>query len=290
METDAKQTGQKFDNAVVMGAGIAGLFTARIFSDFFKKVTLIDKDDLPNEALSRKGAAQGDHVHILLKQGQMILSRLFPGIDAELEKFNIPRVNWASESVWYNRFGASSPYLSQIETHSCSRILLEFIMRRFVTRIPNLQILSKTEAVGLYSINMGKTITGVQVKTSEGKEFTLESDLLVDACGRNSPLPHFLKSLGFGSPETISVESNLGYAGRLLKKPKNNPFAWKQVYVQLAPPENQRGGILIPIENDLWLVNLIGAGSDRPPVEEKAYLEFAKSLRKPDIYQAFVDF
>ena len=46
-------------NAVVIGAGIAGLAAARVLSDRFDRVTLVDRDTLPDQPRSRRGSRRG---------------------------------------------------------------------------------------------------------------------------------------------------------------------------------------------------------------------------------------
>ena len=48
-------------------------------------------------------------------------------------------------------------------------------------------------------------------------------------------------------------------------------------------------GILFPIENNRWMVTLQGAGGDHPPTDEHGFLDFARSLRSPAIFEAIRD-
>ena len=41
--------------AVVLGGGFAGLLTARVLSDQFDQVTLVERDPLPEDAVFRSG-------------------------------------------------------------------------------------------------------------------------------------------------------------------------------------------------------------------------------------------
>jgi flavin-dependent dehydrogenase len=66
--------------AVVVGSGVAGLFAARVLSDHFDEVVLIDRDDVPDSPRPRDGVPQGRHFHALLPGGLNIASELFPGV------------------------------------------------------------------------------------------------------------------------------------------------------------------------------------------------------------------
>jgi glycine/D-amino acid oxidase-like deaminating enzyme len=48
---------------------MAGLLTARVLSESFRQVTVIERDVLPDEASGRRGVPQGRHLHALLSRG-----------------------------------------------------------------------------------------------------------------------------------------------------------------------------------------------------------------------------
>jgi 2-polyprenyl-6-methoxyphenol hydroxylase-like FAD-dependent oxidoreductase len=52
-------------HAVVIGASMAGLLAARVLSDHFEQVTIIERDQLPEGGEPRKGVPQERHAHIL---------------------------------------------------------------------------------------------------------------------------------------------------------------------------------------------------------------------------------
>ena len=64
---------------------MAGLLAARVLADRVDEVTIVERDELPDEPASRKGVPQGRHAHGLLPSGEMVLRDLFPGITEDLE-------------------------------------------------------------------------------------------------------------------------------------------------------------------------------------------------------------
>ena len=68
--------------------------------------------------------------------------------------------------------------------------------------------------------------------------------------------------------------------------PKISIADWQCAYVQSAPPERKRGAILFKVEDNRWLVTLMGRAGDQPPSDEPGFLEFARSLPVPIIYDA----
>src|ERR1700759_4335053 len=71
-------------HAVVIGASMAGLLAARVLADRVDKVTIVDRDALPEGAEPRKGVPQGRHAHGLLPAGENVIRDLFPRLMEEL--------------------------------------------------------------------------------------------------------------------------------------------------------------------------------------------------------------
>src|SRR6202042_956931 len=58
-----------FKQAVVVGAGMAGLAAAKAIEPHFEKVTVFDRDSLPDAPAPRSGTPQSRHTHALLAGG-----------------------------------------------------------------------------------------------------------------------------------------------------------------------------------------------------------------------------
>src|SRR5215212_6459227 len=48
-------------------------------------------------------------------------------------------------------------------------------------------------------------------------------------------------------------------------------------------------GIVTPIEGDRWMVSLCGWQQDYPPTDNAGFLDYARSLPVPDLYEAIKD-
>jgi 2-polyprenyl-6-methoxyphenol hydroxylase-like FAD-dependent oxidoreductase len=72
------------DHAIVFGASLAGLLTARVLAEFYTQVTVVERDALPPVGQQRKGVPHGRHLHGLHPRGREILDELFPGFTAEV--------------------------------------------------------------------------------------------------------------------------------------------------------------------------------------------------------------
>ena len=60
LATDTQAGGGR---AIVIGASIAGLAAARVLSDHFREVILIERDELDTSKEPRRGVPQGRHTH-----------------------------------------------------------------------------------------------------------------------------------------------------------------------------------------------------------------------------------
>ena len=78
------------DHAVVLGAGMAGLLAARVLADAYGRVTVLDRDPLPDGTQPRRGVPQGRHAHLLVPRGAEILDGLFPGLLDDLAAEGVP--------------------------------------------------------------------------------------------------------------------------------------------------------------------------------------------------------
>lgn len=278
------------DRAIVIGGSIAGLLAARVLADSFAAVTVIERDKLPEQPELRKGVAQSAQPHVLFARGYRIMEELFPGIGEDLAAAGALPIDWAREFDQFGHGGWSAPAESpsNIVSVTCSRPLLEWTIRRRLAALPKVQFLEGCRVTRL-ACNSNKTqVTGVSL-SSNIDATQLPAKLVVDASGRGSQAPPWLKSLGFTPPEETVVNPFLGYATRRYQPPQDFQPDWKVMLVSQSPPNGTRLGYIAQIENHEWIVTLGGYGRDFPPLDDKGFLEFARSLPSPKFYQAIQD-
>src|SRR5574341_496394 len=109
MSTSNSSAGSKFGHAVVIGGSMAGMATARVLTDHFERVTLIERDSLPNSPEFRKGAPQARHLHALLKRGGDTFYGLCPDLFASLVTGGGVEVDFGRDMRWYHFGGWKSP-------------------------------------------------------------------------------------------------------------------------------------------------------------------------------------
>lgn len=279
-----------YQHAVVIGGSIAGLTAARILSDHFARVTVIERDQMPDGRDFRKGVPQGRHAHILLQRGQMILDKLFPGFSDELIAGGAETINVGTDLAFCSPNGWLPTFASEMEIIGASRRLLDYVVYQRLAQIENITFRNMTDVLSLCVDDSGRHVIGLAVSDREhGRMEEIPANLIVDASGRSSKAPEWLAQRGLQPPTELTVNAYAGYATRLYQRPDNGNRTWKSIYIMPVPPQMPRGGVILPMENGGWQVTLIGIGRDYPPTDEAGFLEFARSLNSPEIYEAIKD-
>ncbi len=288
--TDTPARGQHGEHAVVIGGSLAGLLAARVLADHFARVTVLERDRYPAEPGPRKGVPQARHLHVLLLRGQRVMERLFPGLVNDMTARGATPIDATRDLAWLTPAGWGPRFDSGLQYIACSRDLIDWSVQRRVTGLPNVSFCEEVDVVGLVPSADGRAVAGVMLRPRGAAAGTmseqLAADLVVDASGRSSRTPEWLKALGFPVPEETVVNAFLGYASRIYRRPASFPRQWEGFYVQSAPPARTRAGVIFPIEGDRWLVTVGGGGKDYPPTDEAGFLEFARTLPAPEYVKA----
>ncbi|HUO36782.1 MAG TPA: FAD-binding protein, partial [Mycobacterium sp.] len=214
------------ERAVVLGASMSGLLAARVLADFYRSVTVVERDVLSGEPANRRGVPQGRHVHALLARGAQTLGELFPGILDELVADGAPVWDDAEYSRLYICFGGhlmprSGKAVLDPKANAMyqpSRPLLECHVRRRLRAIENVTILDGHDVAELTSTADRKRVTGVRVVDRDGgADKELAADLVVDAMGRAAHTPALLESLGYGRPTEDHIVTHTTYVSQMLR-------------------------------------------------------------------------
>ncbi len=277
-------------NAIVIGASMTGLITARVLCDHFERVTILERDSLPEGHLPRKGVPQGQHVHVLFSGGMKVIDGLFPGFSDELAENGSVVCDFARELCWYHAGVWKARPESGLVSYWQTRPFLESNLRRRLTSDTTVEIRGDCAVTQLNTNGDRSRVTGLVARCGDdGSTETLQADLIVDASGRGSQTPKWIESLGYQKPTETSVEVNIGYASRMYEPPDDTTRDWRIMAQYGTPPENKRTGYIFPIEGGRWLVSAVGFLRDHAPTDDQGYLEFARSMERPDFYDAIKD-
>ena len=280
---------QRFEHAIVIGASIAGLFAAKVVSEVFNRVTLIERDPLSLNPQPRRGVPQSAQPHVLFTRGFQIMKQHFPGLGEALEESDAVTIDWGREFQLYSLGGWNASFAgeSQLRSVTCSRYLLETLVRQQVAKLSNVQFLDACKVKGLLMASDRSAIQGVRCqRLGDSKSTIISAQLVVDASGRGSCTPQWLGQLGLTPPPQTRVDGGLGYATRCYRIPALADPSCKVMLISHEPPHQPRLGYLAQIENNQWIATLGGYGKKYPPLEEEGFLAFAKTLDQPHFYEA----
>jgi 2-polyprenyl-6-methoxyphenol hydroxylase-like FAD-dependent oxidoreductase len=203
-----------------VGGGLAGLSAARVLSDRFREILILDRDGLPDSATPRPGVPQGKHPHGLLGGGLKALEQLFPGFGNELRQAGAVQIDRGFDILFEIPGQDPWPRINfDWPTYTMSRPLLELTLRRRVQRLTNVKVQGRCRVLNIIGESNTGAATGICYRTADDTVRTLQSDLIVDASGNGSLTLDFLKATGRTLPEETSIGVNMRYASALSIRP-----------------------------------------------------------------------
>jgi len=272
--------------AIVIGGSFAGLLAARVLSDHFDRVTLIERDEMNDRPEARKGQPQVRHPHTVLANGLNVLTRYFPDLPDALRKGGASITDVGTAIRWHVSGGYRRQFKSGVYFALASRPFLEWEVRRRVFSLPNVSAVDRSTVTALLSSGKGGRVTGVRTvrRGENSREEEWAAELVIDATGRGSAGLRWLEALGYAGPEENAVKIGLGYTTRIYRRRPGDLVGAELIIIAAAPPGTKRAGLFAPMEDDRWNVSLVGWGGDHAPADEAGFLEFARGLAAPDIY------
>jgi 2-polyprenyl-6-methoxyphenol hydroxylase-like FAD-dependent oxidoreductase len=285
-------------HAVVIGGGIGGLCAARVLSERFAHVTVIDRDVFPRDSQHRKGVPQSRHPHALLDGGRRELERLFPGFVEGTRKRGALELDPGCDMAVLGQEGWGRRRRSTRTLLFASRVLIEGEIRELAKLRGNIVFRENTDVVDLLTSTEGGLHTvGVQVRDRDsGETADIAADLVVDASGRSTRAPEWLKARGLPAPPMTVVDADAGYSTRWYRGPSaaERPADWWWKCLWLEPLINEETerqeelyfGVLFPVEDDCWIVTVASWGGRPLPKDEESFESTVANLRSPLLAEA----
>jgi len=268
--------------------------SATVLADHFDRVTIFERDEVEDRPVLHKSVPQGNHIHALLLAGQNVMSSLYPGFTDELKRLGAVPFRTGIDVAFYGPGGkayngpgsVTEPRDLGFEGHIMSRGLLEYLVRRRTVALANVRLETDAAIEGLIRDNGG--VGGVRRKGAGGSE-AIEADLVLDASGRSSHAARWLVEMGVAAPEETTIGVDFAYTSTKYRKPDHTGAVEPLLLVGGPPPQYTRAAGLFEIENRTWHVSLAGRFGDYPPTDEPGFLDFAKSLPSPRLYDLIKD-
>jgi 2-polyprenyl-6-methoxyphenol hydroxylase-like FAD-dependent oxidoreductase len=271
--------------AIVIGASIGGLLAARALAEFYDEVTVVERDALLDAYEPRKGVPQGRHAHGLLARGREVLEQLFPGFTEEMIALGATSGDIVDKVLWFNHgcYLCNAP--SKLFGLAISRPMLEGYVRRRLLQLPNVRLRERCAVLEPTFDRARGRVTGVKFQPQGGSDGAqmIDADFVVDASGRGSSSPAWLESWGYPKPREELIKINLGYVTRQYRRAPEHLRGMSGAIIAACPPD-WRIGVALSQEGDRWIVTLGGYFGDHAPMDDNGFIEFARSLQKPEIF------
>lgn len=191
------------EKILVAGSGIAGLGAALALGGGTRQVTILDRDPPPPEGSAedafynweRKGATQLRHSHAFLGRLTTLIRERYPELMAEL---------LAEGTRLFGFEDGLPPHLAKSYVpvpgdEDCKllfsrRTTLELVMRRYAAKLPGVTFVPDTGVRGLLARREHGKLLVEGLKTERGGlAQEMRADVVVDASGRNSSFPEWLR-------------------------------------------------------------------------------------------------
>lgn len=258
---------------------MAGLLAARVCANHFEEVLILEKDKIEPHKAHRKGVPQDQQIHVLLSRGLQTISRLFPGIQEELEAQGAIAGDIGQLLQWYSEGGFRPQCETGEHTIMMSRPLLELTVRKRLLQRSNVQLQDQTRVIAL--LGSQALITGVETQNGY-----LTADLVVDASGVGSRMLSHLSAMGVALPPIEEVKVNVKYSSFLF--PREESFK-SLININSKPPFNSKHGTIQPIEGGRMIAMVQGRSNDKAPNSIETFKQYTSALEHPLIYEKIKD-
>jgi len=198
---------------IVIGAGIGGLSAALALGRAGHRITILERDPLPATpdadaafAAERRGAPQVHQTHGFLARIKVLLRDRFPDVCEQLLAAGGMTMPTTAN------LGDPQPGDEDLSVLIVRRTTLEWVLRQAVLAEPGVEIRTGRGVTGLRIED--RRVTGVHLED----DTVLTGDVVVDASGRRSALPMWLRDAGIEIEETVR-ESGLMYLTRWYRYP-----------------------------------------------------------------------
>lgn len=265
---------------LVIGAGIAGLWSAMALAGNGREIILIDRDPDPPEGdadtafhdWTRRGVGHLRHSHAFLARLRTLIRDEHPELLADLLAAGCRELGFdGALTPQHKRAYTPKPIDSDLAILTSRRTTLELVMRRYVERLPGVSIRPQAFVKAL-TIEPGSPprVTGVELEDGTA----LAADLVVDAAGRTSQAAEQLAAAGAAMPEASEACGVIYFTRHYRLRPG-----------QEEPPRGGRttGDLgylkfgVFPADNGCFSITLCA-----PEVEE----EIRKAVVDPEVFDA----
>ena len=214
---------------------------------------------------------QGRHAHGLLARGRDVIESFFPGWTDEVVAAGGLFGDIANDVHWVGHGVRLKAGPSNLGGLLASRPALEGQLRRRLASLPGVRLLERCDVRGVLA--HADSVRGVRVEI-DGRLEEMAADLVVDAGGRGSSAPAWLKYLGFDVAAEEKIEIGAGYTTRIYRR-KPSDIGGKLAVVVAGSAPSWRNGVVLAQSADRWIVSIGGYLGDHAPSDEQMFAAYA---------------
>lgn len=266
--------------AVVIGGSITGITTAKVLTEHFRKVIVLEKDQDHRKMEGRPGAAQGWHLHHLLMAGQQKLETVFPGIIDDMVAAGAFKVDMGEQYRLMLGGSWKKVIQSGLDVICAARPLLEWCVRRRVDGDPAIEYRYESSVTDLIYDKTGNAVLGVVVDCG-GEQEVIPAEFVVDAAGKNTPLPSLLERIGVGAPRIEEDHINCFYSTMHFKVPPERVWNDKVMVITYAyRPCQTHYSAQFYLDSSRTVLStcLVGYNCYSPPRNVEEFRSFARNM------------
>lgn len=197
------------EKVLVIGAGMAGLWTAMALAPSGREITLLDRDPPPPEGdadaafdhWNRRGVGHLRHSHAFLARLRTLIRDRHPELLKELLDAGCRELTFdGSLTETHKKTYRPQPIDADLSILTSRRTTVELVMRRYVERLPGVTMRSSSFVSSLL-VEPGAPPRVTGVRLEDGSE--IRADIVVDAAGRTSSSLDHLAEAGVHVGESM---------------------------------------------------------------------------------------
>lgn len=283
---------QNTDRAVILGGGFTGLLAAKVLSEYYKEVIIIERDSKVecDNTMTRKGVPQGGFNHALIPMGIRAVEKLFPTFGAELIRNGGGSCDLCQD-VRYMFDRVCKPRIKVDKVlYLVGRPLIDKVIRDLLQKCQNISFHYDVDAIGLLYDPKETRVTGAKLKDRlNHQESIIVGDLIVDATGPHSRSIEWLVQHGLQRPPIEEVPINyiqVAYRGRW--REDFHPDWGLTIY---RTADLKKGGYFMKLENDKegksqWMFALVTHFGEPLEKSRQSYDKLLPEFDEPAFVEA----
>jgi 2-polyprenyl-6-methoxyphenol hydroxylase-like FAD-dependent oxidoreductase len=266
---------------LMLGGGVCGLAGGMLLARDGHEVTVLERDAAPVpesldqawETWDRDGVTQFRLAHFLAPRGRAVLEQDLPDVLEALVAAGAARLDLEMLIPPHLAEAGPRPDDQRFVTYTARRPIFEQVLGKAAAEQPRLEVRrgAAVRELTMRAVDGTPHVHGVRLESGE----TLQGDLVVDAMGRRSQLPRWLRDADVGLLHEESEDSGFIYYGRYFR---SSDGTTPQTFGPLLAPLGSFSILTLPADNGTWAVTLVTSSGDR----------MLKRMRDPDLWTAVV--